>query len=73
MFTALDIHAHGGQHALLAKVHAVDVDDQQLNFVEAPFQQLLQRRCGGFGGFPAHGRSRPPSIRGKTGRLNPMN
>jgi hypothetical protein len=30
-------------HALIAEVHPIDVDDQQLDLIEAPLQQLLQR------------------------------
>ena len=41
VFAALNIHTHGGQHALIPEVHAIEVDDQQLYIVEAPFQQLL--------------------------------
>src|SRR5438034_8172219 len=57
-FAALNIHTHGGQHALIPEVHAIEVDDQQLHLVEAPFQQLLQRGFGSFDAFPAHRRSR---------------
>jgi hypothetical protein len=51
-FAALNIHTHGGQHALIPQVHALDVDDQQLDIVEAPFQQLLERGFGSFDAFP---------------------
>ena len=58
MFAALYIHAHRGQHALLAEVHGVDVNDQQLDLIEAPLQQLLQRGFGSFHRFAANCRAR---------------
>src|SRR5947209_219967 len=58
MFAALYIDTHRGQHALLAEVHAVDVNDQQLDLIEAPLQQLLQCGFGSFDGFAADCRAR---------------
>ena len=60
VFAPLPIHAHRSQHALVAEVHPVDVDDQQFDLIEAALQQLLQRGFGSFDGFPAHRRSRHP-------------
>src|SRR5206468_903849 len=54
----LDIHIHGGQHALIPKAHPVDVDDQQLDLIESPLQQPLQGGLGSLDRFPAHRRSR---------------
>ena len=33
VFAALNIHTHGGQYALISEVHAIDVDDQQLDII----------------------------------------
>jgi hypothetical protein len=37
---ALVIDAHGSDYALLAKEHAVDVDNQNVHILEAPAEQL---------------------------------
>ena len=34
MLVAFDIHAHRADHHVLAKLHSVDADDQQVHLVE---------------------------------------
>jgi hypothetical protein len=54
MFVALRIHTDGADSVMLAEHHAVDVDHQQVDVIEAPRQQLLQRRFAGGDGLAAY-------------------
>src|SRR5437763_1610447 len=44
VFAALNIHTHCGQHALIAEPHAIEVDDQQFDLIEAARRRIRRLR-----------------------------
>lgn len=53
MLLPSSIHTHRADRLMLAELHPVDVNHQQVNLVEAPLQQFLQRSFARFHRFPA--------------------
>jgi hypothetical protein len=58
MLIAFDVRAHRADHGVVAEDEPVDVDHQQLQFIETPVERSVQFGFRSFDRRPAHRRAR---------------